>query len=201
MPEKYTDEPLLTDRFDRALHLATDHHRRHQRKGTEVPYVAHLLAVTSLVLEMGGDEDEAISALLHDAVEDGGGPPMLARIRDEYGDVVADIVAANSDTDQIPKPPWRQRKEDYINGIADKTPAAVRVSLADKVHNARSIVSDLERHGDDVWARFSAEPEEVRWYYAGLADAFGDRVDELGPVATVALGELRRLVGLMSASR
>jgi len=198
MAEKFTDEPLLTERFDRALHLATDHHRRQLRKGTDVPYAAHLLAVASLVLEMGGDEDEAIGGLLHDAVEDGGGPPMLDRIREEYGSAVADVVAANSDSDVTPKPPWRARKEGYIAGIAHKSPAAVRVSLADKLHNARSIVSDLERHGDEVWSRFSADREAVCWYYGALADAFGERVDELGPSAGVALGELRRLVDAMS---
>src|SRR3954452_8532552 len=154
MPETYTDEPLLTDRFERALLLAPDHHRRQLRKGTSVPYVSHLLGVASLVLEMGGDETEAVGALLHDAVEDGGGRPMLERIRAEFGDDVARIVLANSDSDIEPKPPWRQRKLDYIAAIVHKQPDELRVSLADKLHNARAILLDYRTHGEDVWARF-----------------------------------------------
>jgi (p)ppGpp synthase/HD superfamily hydrolase len=120
MPETYTDQPLLGDAFDRALRLAADHHRRQLRKGTETPYVSHLLAVASLVLEMGGSETEAVGALLHDAVEDGGGAPMLARIREEFGPDAARIVAANSDTDVEPKPPWLQRKRAYIAAVDHK---------------------------------------------------------------------------------
>src|SRR3954453_19300521 len=122
MPETYTDRPLLSERFDRALLLTTDHHRRQLRKGTAIPYISHLLSVSALVLEMGGSETEAIGALLHDAVEDGGGPPMLERIRLQFGEDVARIVKANSDTDEEPKPPWRQRKQDYIDAIAHKQP-------------------------------------------------------------------------------
>src|SRR3954468_10530245 len=113
MPETYTDQPILTEAFDRALALATEHHRRQLRKGTKVPYVSHLLGVASLVLEMGGSETEAIGALLHDAVEDGGGRPMLDRIRTEFGPDVARIVEANSDSESEPKPPWVQRKDEY----------------------------------------------------------------------------------------
>src|SRR3954469_14270393 len=112
MPETYTDHPILTERFDRALLLATEHHRRQLRKGTSVPYVSHLLGVASLVLEMGGSETEAIGALLHDTVEDGGGRPMLDRIEDEFGGDVARIVAANSDSETEPKPPWYERKRE-----------------------------------------------------------------------------------------
>src|SRR3954464_3820219 len=140
VPETYTDEPILTDAFDRAFLLASDHHRRQLRKGTATPYVAHLLAVASLTLEMGGSETEAIGALLHDAVEDGGGPPMLERIRREFGSDVARLVDANPATDAEPKPPWRARKEDYIAAIAHKAPDELRVSLADKLHNARAIL-------------------------------------------------------------
>src|SRR3954471_16784919 len=148
MPETYTDEPLLTDRFERALLLATDHHRRQLRKGTSVPYFSHLLGFASLVLEMGGDEPEAIGALLHDAVEDGGGRPMLERIRAEFGEDAARIVLANSDSDSEPKPPWRQRKQQYLEAIAHKAPDELRVSLADKLHNARAILLDFRNHGE-----------------------------------------------------
>ena len=156
MPETYTDQPQLGDSFDRALLLATDHHRRQLRKGTAVPYVSHLLSVTALVLEMGGSETEAIGALLHDAVEDGGGPPMLERIRVEFGDDVARIVEANSDSDVEPKPPWYQRKRAYIDAIAHKQPDELRVSLADKLHNARAILLDYRTFGDELWDRFKS---------------------------------------------
>ncbi len=195
MAEPYTNVPLLTDRFDRALVYASEHHRRQLRKGTPVPYMAHLLAVAGNVLEMGADEDEAIGALLHDVVEDGGGPDALAYIAETFGAPVADIVQANSDTDVEPKPPWRQRKEDYIAAIPHKTAPALRVSLADKLHNARSILTDYRTHGDELWSRFKAgEGESVRWYYRALTEAFEARADDLGPGAAPALDELRRVV-------
>jgi (p)ppGpp synthase/HD superfamily hydrolase len=195
MPETYTDRPQLGDSFDRALLLATDHHRRQLRKGTQIPYVSHLLAVASLVLEMGGSETEAIGALLHDAVEDGGGPPMLERIRDEFGEDAARIVAANSDSDAEPKPPWLRRKQDYIAAIAHKQPDELRVSLADKLHNARAILLDYRTHGDALWSRFrSGEGASIRWYYRSLYEAFAARRDALGERAVPVLEELGRTV-------
>src|SRR5215208_4097121 len=103
MPESYTDNPLLTERFDRAVAYTLEHHRRQLRKGTNIPYTSHLLAVTAIVLEIGGDEDEAIAALLHDVVEDGGGPAARERIAAEFGPAVASMVDANTDTDEEPK--------------------------------------------------------------------------------------------------
>jgi GTP pyrophosphokinase len=195
VPETYTDQPALSERFDRALLLATEHHRRQLRKGTTVPYVSHLLGVSSLVLEMGGDETEAIGALLHDAVEDGGGPPMLERIRTEFGADVARIVHANSDSDSEPKPPWYQRKQDYIAAIAHKAPDELRVSLADKLHNARAILLDYRTHGEDLWSRFrTGSGPAIRWYYRELHDAFAARRDALGPRAAPALEELGRTI-------
>src|SRR3954454_11552842 len=137
MPESFTDTPLLTARFDAALHYATRHHARHLRKGTPVPYTAHLLAAASLVLEMQGDEDEAIGGLLHDVVEDGGGSAALAEIEAAFGPAVAAIVLANSDEvdDGGERAPWYERKRAYLDGFPSKTPAALRVSLADKLHN------------------------------------------------------------------
>jgi GTP pyrophosphokinase len=194
MAESYTDTPLLTDDFDRALLLATSHHRRQLRKGgSGTPYVAHLLAVAALVLEMGGDQNEAIGALLHDAVEDGGGPPMLARIRQEFGDDVARIVQANSDTDEEPKPPWPERKRAYIAAMASKQPDELRVSLADKLHNARAILLDFRTVGDALWTRFKpGSGEPVREYYRALYDAFTARADDMGPKARPLLDELGR---------
>ena len=195
MPETYTDQPLLGDAFDRALALATEHHRRQLRKGTEIPYVAHLLGVASLVLEMGGSETEAIGALLHDAVEDGGGQPMLERIRAEFGDDAARIVLANSDSESEPKPPWYERKRAYLDAIAHKQPDELRVSLADKLHNARAILLDYRTLGDPFWDRFrSGAGPAVRWYYRELRAAFDARRADLGPQAEPALEEFARTV-------
>jgi GTP pyrophosphokinase len=195
MPETYTNEPALTERFDRALLLASDHHRRQLRKGTTIPYVSHLLGVASLVLEMGGDETEAIGALLHDAVEDGGGPPMLERIRGDFGEDVARIVLANSDSDSEPKPPWTQRKTEYIAAIAHKQPDELRVSLADKLHNARAILLDYRTVGEELWYRFRrGAGDAIRWYYRELYEAFDARRDALGPGAIPALEELGRTI-------
>lgn len=195
MPESYTDSPLLGPRFAEALLLAMSHHNRQLRKGTAIPYTSHLLAVAGLVLEMGGTEDEAIGALLHDLVEDGGGPAGLEDIRVRFGDDVARIVLANSDTDEEPKPPWKARKTAYIAGIARKQPDELRVSLADKLHNARAILLDYRTHGEALWARFKAgEGPAVRWYYRSLLEAFESRRDALGPAAEPALGEFARTV-------
>ena len=130
----------LSPRFDDALLLASRHHGAQPRKGTGIPYLSHLLAVAALVLEAGGDETEATGALLHDAVEDGGGQEMLAYIRAQFGDEVAAIVEANSDADTQPKPPWRERKEHYIAAVPTKSASAVLVSVADKLHNARAML-------------------------------------------------------------
>jgi (p)ppGpp synthase/HD superfamily hydrolase len=195
LPETYTDNPMLTERFDRAFALASEHHRRQLRKGTAIPYLSHLLGVTSLVLEMGGTETEAIGALLHDAVGDGGGPPMLERIRADFGDDVARIVEANSDSDTDPKPPWRQRKTTYLDDIAHKQPDELRVSLADKLHNARAILLDYRTLGEPFWDRFrTGAGTSVRWYYRELLAAFSARADDLGPNATPALGEFGRTI-------
>ena len=154
-----------------------------------------LLAVASLVLEHGGTEDEAIAALLHDAVEDQGGLPTLQRIRDEFGDAEADIVAEYTDTHEDPKPDWRQRKELYIASIAKRSPSALLVSLADKLHNSRSILSDYRQTGDALWQRFRGKKEGTLWYYRSLAKAFQKTGPE--PLATEfrsVVGELDRLV-------
>ncbi len=193
MTEKFATTPLLSRRFDAAMQLALDHHRMHLRKATDLPYVSHLLAVCALVLELGGNEDEAIAALLHDVVEDGGGPMMQRRITWEFGEDVGGMVAANTDTDVEPKPPWQARKEAYIAGIGSKSTGAVRVSLADKLHNARAIVTDFGLHGAELWDRFTASGAETAWYYDALTTAFEARAADLGPAAGPALRELRML--------
>jgi GTP pyrophosphokinase len=202
VPEFFTDTPLLTERFDAALRYATAHHAQQLRKGTPIPYAAHLLAVASLVLEMHGDEDEAIGALLHDVVEDGGGEPALAYIEETFGPDVAAIVLANSDsiTGSGQKADWYERKRAYIAAFPHKSPAALRVSLADKLHNARSILTDYRTHGDDLWARFGqGRGLATRVYSRELAAAFERERDRVGPHAAPAVGELRRVVDEITA--
>ena len=181
----------LVDRFAEALVYATEIHQAQRRKGTDIPYVAHLLAVASLVLEDGGDEGEAIAALLHDAIEDTAA--TYTDIEARFGPDVAAIVQGCSDTDVMPKPPWRQRKEAYVAHLADAPPQVIRVSLADKVHNARSVLFDYRLMGDDLWARFNPDADQA-WYFRSLVDAFravtrSPLVDELDRV----VGELERL--------
>ena len=183
------ETPLLSPRFEQALLMATRLHARQRRKGADIPYVSHLMAVSSLVFEDGGSEDEAIAALLHDAVEDQGGAPTLEKIREAFGDRVAGIVAGCTDSDVVPKPPWRERKERYIAHIRQAGPDVRRVSAADKLHNARAILADLHKHGDAVWDRFTADRPGVLWYYRSLVTAFQDTgvgflADELDRVVT-----------------
>ncbi|MBL8755696.1 MAG: HD domain-containing protein [Planctomycetes bacterium] len=166
---------MLGERFDRAFLLASELHRQHVRKESGVPYVSHLLAVASLALEHGADEDQAIAALLHDAVEDQGGMPTAERIRAAFGPRVHDLVLGLTDAVVTPKPPWRARKEAYLAHLAD-APAEVRlVSACDKVHNARCIVADHARCGAALWQRFSGGRDGTLWYYRELARIFTDR--------------------------
>src|SRR4051812_4195725 len=178
---------LLTGRFQDALGYAAELHAEQKRKGSEIPYVSHLLGVAALVIEAGGDEDEAIAALLHDAVEDQGGAPTREAIRQRYGDRVAAIVVGCTDTDIIPKPPWRQRKEQYVEHIRHAPAEVCRVSVADKLHNARAILADLRRDGASTFQRFNGGRDGTLWYYRALYEAFREAgtnpmVDELGRV-------------------
>jgi (p)ppGpp synthase/HD superfamily hydrolase len=162
----------LTRRFDEAFLFAADLHRKQLRKGAGIPYLAHLLGVTALVLEDGGDEDQAIAALLHDAAEDQGGRKILEEINTRFGSRVASIVDGCTDTYDDPKPAWRQRKEDYIEHLRSAPTDVRRVSLADKLQNARSILVDLKRCGDEVWGRFNGGKEGTMWYYRTLVKVF-----------------------------
>jgi (p)ppGpp synthase/HD superfamily hydrolase len=169
--------PRLSRRFEQALVCAFQLHRDQTRKGTHTPYIAHLLAVASLVIEDGGDEDQAIAALLHDAVEDQGGRVTLEKIKTRFGERVAWIVEGCSDTDTLPKPPWRERKEAYLEHLRGAAAEIRRVSLADKLHNARSILADLRQSRDGVWKRFSGGKEGTLWYYRSLVEIFSEAVD------------------------
>ncbi|MDB4946372.1 MAG: hypothetical protein JWP97_5906 [Labilithrix sp.] len=170
MADETLAEPL-TDHFTRALSLACALHRTQARKDTQIPYVSHLLGVASIALEHGANEDEAIGAVLHDAVEDQGGAATLARIRSDFGEGVAAIVDACTDTDVKPKPPWRDRKRAYIDKIPSKSASARLVSASDKLHNARAVLADYRVHGEALWSRFNGGRETL-WYYRALADAF-----------------------------
>ena len=165
-------QTILGDRFEEALAFAARTHRTQLRKSSGIPYVGHLLGVCSLVIEDGGSEDEAIAALLHDAAEDRGGERMLDEIRTRFGDHVADIVAACSDTFETPKPPWQTRKQTYIDHLEDQPEPVLRVSLADKLFNARAILRDYLLVGDPVWTRFKAGRDAQLWYYRELAERF-----------------------------
>ena len=172
---------MLTDRFDDAFRLAHRLHRRQTRKGSGVPYISHLMAVAALVVEHGGDEDQAIAALLHDAAEDQGGPATLAEIRTAFGDGVAAIVTDCTDAWSEPKPPWRARKEAYLAALPGKPARSLLVSLADKTHNAETIVADHQVLGDALWDRFKGGAEGTRWYYGALAGVFSEEMP--GPLS------------------
>lgn len=188
---------VLTDQFDRALLYATHVHGGQVRKGTSIPYVAHLLAVAATVLEYGGSEDMAVAALLHDAAEDQGGEPRLSDIRNRFGDRVADMVRSCSDSVVElsvgqQKEGWRTRKMKYIEHLDTVDKETLLVSLSDKVHNARSILRDLRKPeiGPAVWEQFNKPKEETLWYYRELANAFqrllpGQLSDELVEIVIV----------------
>lgn len=186
---------LLTQRFRDALDYALELHGDQQRKGSDTPYAAHLLAVASLVLEDGGDEEQAIAALLHDAPEDQGGLETLSAIRSRFGDQVADIVHGCTDTYENPKPPWRQRKETYLEHLGSASSEIRRVSLADKLHNARSILTDLLRSGEAVWERFNGGKDGTLWYYRSLLQVFRSRSDS--PLVTELGWVLQRIESLI----
>jgi len=162
--------PLLSRRFQDAFLLAAEKHSSQTRKQTRIPYIAHLMSVAALVLEAGGDEDLAIAALLHDVVEDCGGEPMLEEVRRRFGDRVAHIVDGCTDAYTVPKPPWRQRKEEYLQHLKDADGDVRLVSAADKLHNAREILKDVRELGEPVWDRFKGKREGTLWYYRALAD-------------------------------
>jgi len=163
---------ILSDRFEKALVYAFQVHQMQMRKGSSVPYIAHLIAVTSLVLEDGGDEDEAIAALLHDAAEDHGGLRTLEEIRTKFGDRVAGIVDGCTDTYDDPKPPWLERKSAYLEKLLTASPDILRVSVADKLHNARSLLFDLRRSGEETWSRFNGGKSGTLWYYNELLKVY-----------------------------
>lgn len=167
---------MLTERFDEAFHYAHRLHRTQTRKGTTIPYISHLMTVAALVVEHGGNEDQAIGALLHDAAEDQGGVKTLEDIRRRLGDAVAEIVSDCTDAWTEPKPDWRARKEAYLANLSAKPKQSLLVSLADKTHNAEAILFDYRVLGDPLWQRFNGGAEGTRWYYSALARVFSQTI-------------------------
>jgi (p)ppGpp synthase/HD superfamily hydrolase len=166
----------LSARFEEALVYATRLHAGQLRKGSEVLYISHLLSVTALVLENGGNEDEAIAALLHDAIEDQGGDVTRKEIRRCFGATVEEIVSGCSDTDIFPKPPWRVRKEAYLKHLPEASKSILLVSAADKLHNLRSILNDYRQIGDALWPRFKSGKDGMLWYYPALLAVYQVRI-------------------------
>jgi (p)ppGpp synthase/HD superfamily hydrolase len=161
----------LTKRFREALSYAARLHAKQKRKGTNEPYIGHLLGVASLVLQYGGGEDDVIAALLHDAAEDQGGLPTLRTIEKKFGLKVGAIVEACSDSFETPKPAWRERKQAHIAKIRRASSHVKFVCAADKLHNARSILADYRIIGERLWKRFSGKKEGTLWYYREMAAA------------------------------
>ena len=188
---------MLSARFSEAMVLAATLHANDRRKGTTIPYVSHLLGVCSLVLNDGGDEDEAIAALLHDALEDHGDAVTASELGARFGARVRDLVVSCTDTPAEftggEKPPWRGRKEQYLAHVRESRAEDLRVSLADKLYNARAMVDDVERFGDDVWERFKAGKRDQIWYYTSLLDAY-----RAGGMRGSMFDEFARIVGVLS---
>ena len=186
----------MTSRFEDALVFAAQLHREQRRKGSNIPYVSHLLAVAAIVIEHGGDEDEAIAALLHDAIEDQGGARTRDEILDRFDKRVTEIVEGCTDAQTIPKPPWKDRKTAYIERLGGAPASGRLVCAADKLHNARSILRDYRNLGEEVWQRFEGRKKGTLWYYRSVVDTLirsgrTPLVDELDRVVS----EIERVSG------
>jgi (p)ppGpp synthase/HD superfamily hydrolase len=188
--------PKLGPRLQRAFRYAAEKHAGQTRKQTAVPYLSHLMAVASLVLEAGGDEDMAIAALLHDVVEDCGGMPRLREIRKQFGARVAKIVEGCTDSFGEPKAEWVERKKDYLREVKHADAETRLVSASDKLHNVRTILADYRLDGEKIWARFSGKKEGTLWYYRALSDEYRRRnPNRITRELEIAVAELERTVG------
>ncbi|MFP4500879.1 MAG: HD domain-containing protein [Candidatus Hydrogenedentota bacterium] len=168
-------------RVQEAFDYAFDLHRNQERKGNGVPYITHLMAVAAMVGEYGGDDNQVMGALLHDAAEDQGGQAVLDAVRERFGDTVAQYVADMSDsladTRTEQKAAWHTRKQQYVAKLSQKPPALRLIAAADKLHNARCTARDLRQHGKQVWERFNAGPKDTLWYYHALYDGLAQGWD------------------------
>lgn len=192
-----TDAPAQPGpRFNAAFEFAARKHHGQTRKGKSVPHLEHVMSVAALVLEFGGDEDCAIGGLLHDVVEDCGGRPVLREVEEKFGQRVAHIVEACTDSFEEPKPAWRKRKEEYLHRLRSEDQATRLVSACDKLDNARSVLRDFRKDGNAIWQRFNGGREGTLWYYRALADEFNR--SPIGNIATelnIVVNELERLTG------
>jgi len=209
MPQSTTN-PILKQRFHRAIELALQLHRRQVRKRAadhpgadaagEIPYFSHLMIVAGTVLDYGGTEAEAAAALLHDSVEDQGGAPTLDRIRAALGPEVARVVLGCTDSlasSERRKAPWKLRKQRYLEHLEQADESVLLVSIADKLHNCRAAIRDLRREGAHFWTRFNAGRADQLWYYRALAELAqrrckGTRAEELAADFALAVAELGR---------
>lgn len=182
-----------TDRFVDAFALAEGLHRKQHRKGSDVPYITHLMAVAALVGEYSGDEDQVIAALLHDAVEDQGGRATLEQIRERFGETVARYVVGCTDAHTEPKPPWLERKTAFLTALRSAEPAVKLIVAADKLHNVRTLINDYHGVGEVLWDRFTGKRAGTLWYYREALNALNDGWDH--PI----LREYREAVDRMEA--
>jgi (p)ppGpp synthase/HD superfamily hydrolase len=182
----------LTERFEEALLYASRVHANQKRRGTRIPYLAHLLGAANIAITFGADENEAIAALLHDAIEDQQVPH--AELVERFGSRVANIVRGCSDSEALPKPPWRERKERYVARLGRASRSARLVCAADKLDNARALLADYRAHGDKIWRKFNGGREGTLWYYRAVASALRAR-EETPLVAELdaVVAELERL--------
>ena len=197
MTETRKPHVYLTDRFFSAIAYAAEAHKDQVRKSTNIAYISHPFGVASLVLEAGGDEEQAIAALLHDVAEDCGGEPRLADIAEKFGDRVAHIVRGCSDSlvvDEANKAPWRERKENHLKHLRSSDADTLLVTAADKTHNARAIATDIQSIGNKVWERFNADKDEILWYYNSIFQV----LSEAG-VTSALLNPLRAAINVISA--
>lgn len=185
------DPPQYTERLIDALGVAARLHADQRRKGSDIPYLSHLLGTCSIALDYGADEDEAIAALLHDVIEDVEPVEEARAAVASFGERVLHIVEGCTDSDTHPKPPWRERKERYVAHVANADASVLLVTAADKLHNTRSVLADLRRHGAATWERFTGGRDGSLWYYRAMVVAFRanpahprDLVDELDRAVT-----------------
>jgi (p)ppGpp synthase/HD superfamily hydrolase len=191
--------PALGTRLQRAFRYAADKHAGQTRKQSAVPYLSHLMSVTSLVLEGGGDEDMAIAALLHDVVEDCGGMPRLREIRRKFGARVAKIVEGCTDSFSDPKLEWVVRKNEYLQRLKHEDAETRLVSAADKLHNVRTVLADYRQDGESIWRRFRGGREGTLWYYRALSNEFQRRkTNRITRELAIALAELEKAAGVKS---
>jgi (p)ppGpp synthase/HD superfamily hydrolase len=183
--------------FESALKYASRLHAKQARKGSDAPYISHLLAVAAIALEHGATEKEAIAALLHDAVEDQGGQKTLDKIRRRYGKRVARIVAACSDTDELPKPPWRDRKEAFVERLRTEPYSVRLVVAADKLHNVRDVLRNYRIRGDDLWLQFKGGRDGTLWYYRAVVEALTDAAKPEEHQLNAIIEEIRDTISLL----